>query len=188
MTTQAKAVVIGASAGGIEALCSILSELDPACHVPILIVLHLPQSRDTRLVELLQTRTKIPICEIDDKQPLEGGNIYLAPPDYHVLVEDEQSLALSNDSPVNYSRPSIDVLFESAADVFGHRLIGVILTGANRDGADGLARIVKLGGIGIVQTPDRANCRTMPDAAIAAAEAAIVMDLGDIPTYLNARI
>ena len=188
MSDDYRAVMIGASAGGIEAICAVLSRLGPDCQVPIVVVLHVPTTRESRLLEVLQSRSRLPVCEVEDKQPLARGHVYLAPPDYHVLVEDEQSLALSNDLPVHYCRPSIDVLFETAAEVFEHRVIGVILTGANRDGADGLAKIIDAGGLGVVQDPGNAHSPAMPKAAINASASALVMDLLDIPDFLNERI
>lgn len=188
MNKPIQAIVMGASAGGIEAISTVLSGIKTACPVPIIIVLHLPPDRDTRLLSLLSSQSAPPILEVEDKQPLQGGCVYLAPADYHVLVEDEHSLSLSSDLPVNYSRPSIDVLFESAADVFGSHLIGVVLTGANRDGADGLAKIVAGGGIGAVQSPDEAYTRAMPDAAIEQADNVSVLKLAEIASFLNAQI
>ncbi len=185
MSIDYRMVTIGASAGGIEALSVLLEALDPACRLPIVIVLHVPTSRNNRLLELMRSKCRLPICEVEDKQPLLGGHVFLAPPDYHVLVEDEESLALSNDVPVHYSRPSIDVLFESAVDVFGDRVIGVILTGANSDGAAGLAAIVGAGGMAIVQNPRDAHSPVMPKAARRAAPSAMILDLPQISETLN---
>lgn len=188
MTGEIQTVVMGASAGGIEAISIILSELRLELRAPIVIVVHMPSDRSTHLVTLLQSKCRRPMIEVEDKQSLEPGHVYLAPPDYHVLVEDEQSLALSSDERVNYSRPSIDVLFETAADVFAEHALGIVLTGANRDGARGLGRIIRAGGLGLVQEPSEAHCRAMPEAAIAACPTAMVMNLQEISPYLNDRI
>jgi two-component system, chemotaxis family, protein-glutamate methylesterase/glutaminase len=156
-------VVIGTSAGGLEALCTLLGRLGPTFDLPILVVQH--RSRDSEaLCEVLQDCTPLIVRDATDKEPLEGGTIYLAPPDYHVVVE-RGYITLNVDEPVVYSRPSIDVAFESAADAYGSALIGVVLTGANRDGSAGLRRIVDGGGHGIVQAPDTSEVAVMPAAA-----------------------
>ncbi len=188
MTDEIQTIVMGASAGGIEAISAILSELRLELRAPIVIVVHMPSAKDSQLVTLLQSKCRRPMIEVEDKQPLELGCVYLAPPDYHVLFEDESSLALSSDEQVNYSRPSIDVLFETAADVFAEHSLGIILTGANRDGAQGLGEIMRVGGLGLVQEPTEAHCRAMPEAAIAACPTARVMNLQEISQYLNERI
>jgi len=180
-------VAIGASAGGVEVVSEILGGLKPTCQVAILLVIHIPPTRDTRLLQLLRSKSRLPVIEVDDKEQILRSHVYLAPPDYHILVEDEESLALSSDLPINYSRPSIDVLFESAADVFGERLIGVVLTGANRDGASGLSKIISARGIGIVQDPEEAHCRVMPEAAISNSASALVMSRSQIIEFLNER-
>src|ERR1700753_543210 len=132
---QAEAIVIGASAGTLEALAAILPELPDRFDLPIIVVVHVPPDRRSVLAELFQAKCKIPVREADDKEPINAGTIYFAPPNYHLLTERDKSLALSDDEPVLYSRPSIDVLFESAAETYRARLIGVVLTGANQDGA-----------------------------------------------------
>ncbi len=188
MIAEIHSVVVGASAGGIEAVSAILGELRCAESAPIVIVIHMPSAKDSRLVTILQSICRRPMVEVEDKQPLEPGHVYVAPPDYHVLVEDGTSLALSSDEQVNYSRPSIDVLFESAAGVFAEHSLGIILTGANKDGASGLREIIRAGGMGLVQEPDEAHCRAMPEAAIAACPEAEVMNLQGISQFLNERI
>ena len=135
------------------------------------------------LSELLGRHTRRTVVDPDDKTPLEPDHVYLAPPDYHVLVE-AGHLALSTDAPVQFARPSIDVLFDSVADAYGPRAVGVVLTGANNDGAAGLARIKQLGGVAIVQDPATSERRTMPDAAIAATEADAILPLEEIAPFL----
>lgn len=164
------AVVIGASAGGVEALGLLLPALDARCRAAVLIVIHLPRERPSLLKSLYTARCALPICEALDKQQVEPGTVYFAPPDYHLLVDCHEgappSLALSVDEPVHHSRPSIDVLFESAAECWGDKLMAVILTGANEDGARGLAAVATAGGLTIVQQPEEAVASTLPAAAV----------------------
>lgn len=177
------AVVIGASAGGIEALGVLLPALDARCAVAILIVVHLPRERPSMLKDLYTSRCALPVHEAEDKQAVQGGNVYFAPPDYHLLVDGDEaaaSLALSVDEPVRYSRPSIDVLFESAAECWGKRLMGVVLTGANDDGARGLVAIARAGGITVVQEPREALAEAMPAAAAGTGMAQHVLPLAEI--------
>ena len=157
-----EAIVIGASAGALEALSNLLPGLPADYRLPILIVVHLPSDTTSLLAELLRARCAIRVREAEDKEPIEPGVAYFAPPDYHLLVEQDKRLSLSDDEPVLFSRPSIDVLFESAADAYGSSLIGVVLTGANSDGAKGLKAVVEAGGAAVVQSPGapmRPRCR-----------------------------
>jgi two-component system, chemotaxis family, protein-glutamate methylesterase/glutaminase len=177
-------IVIGASWGGLEAVSELLDGLDDSVHQPIVIAQHRSaDSRDGLLAELLQGHTRRLVSDPDDKTSLERDHVYLGPPDYHVLVEDGH-LALSTDAPVQFARPSIDVLFESAADAYGDRAVGIVLTGANADGAAGLARIKARGGVAIVQDPQSSAHGTMPAAALAATSADAVLPLGEIPAFL----
>jgi two-component system chemotaxis response regulator CheB len=165
------AIVVGTSAGGIEALSVLLPALPAGLLATVMVVIHLPRDRPSLLVEIFRSRCALRVEEAGDKQPVEPGVIYFAPPDYHLLIDRESGvgpvLALSSDEPVQYSRPSIDVLFESAADVYGERLLGVVLTGANQDGAAGLAAVRAAGGVAAVQRPDSAGSSMMPTAALA---------------------
>jgi two-component system, chemotaxis family, protein-glutamate methylesterase/glutaminase len=180
-----EAVVIGASAGALEALSVILPALPVEYRLPVLIVVHIPPDKRSVLVELFRAKCDVKVLEAEDKEPLHGGTVYFAPPDYHLLVERDKSLSLSSDEPVLYSRPSIDVLFESAADAYGPALIGILLTGANHDGANGMKAVVESGGVAIVQDPDGAFAPTMPEAAIAACPGALVLPLEEIAAYLQ---
>jgi two-component system chemotaxis response regulator CheB len=180
----AQAVVIGASAGAVQALTRILPPLPAGYPLPVMIVVHVPADRRNALTELFQTRCALPVREAEDKEPIEPGVIYFAPPDYHLLIEADRSLSLSTDEPVLHSRPSIDVLFESAADVFGAALVGVILTGANQDGAEGLRAVAAAGGVALVEDPSNAFAQTMPEAALAACEAARPLSLDAMASYL----
>ena len=185
-TTRPDAVVIGASAGGVEAISLLLAALPAQFGLAVLIVIHLPATNDNLLLSVLRPRCALPVVEAADKEPIERGTVYLAPPGYHVLVEPDRTLALSLDAPVNYSRPSIDVLFESAAFAYRDRLIGIVLTGANADGADGLARIRAFGGQAWVQDPQTAAASAMPAAALERAGADRVLSLPDMATALVA--
>jgi two-component system chemotaxis response regulator CheB len=177
-------IVIGTSWGGLDALSRLLAGLRDELHQPIVIVQHrAPDSNDLLLAELLGTHTRRVVTDPDDKTPLQQDHVYLAPPDYHVLVEDGH-LALSTDEPVRFARPSIDVLFESAADAYRDRAVGVVLTGAGDDGAAGLAAIKARGGVAIVEDPATATKDAMPRAAIEAASADAVLPIEEIPAFL----
>lgn len=160
------AVVVGASAGGVEILSALLSSLPARCPVAFFVVLHIPRERPSLLPEVFGQRCSLPVKEAEDKEPVQPGTVYFAPPDYHLLLDRGPALALSSDEPVHFSRPSIDVLFESAADIYGERLLGLILTGANQDGAAGLAAIGRAGGRTVVQDPDSAAVAYLPQAAL----------------------
>ena len=180
-------VVVGASWGGLHALSVLVGGLPRAFVAPVVIVQHRSRDAHSFLGELLQDHTPLPVCEVEDKQPIAPGQIYLAPADYHLLVEDGH-FALTVDEPVRFSRPSIDVTFSSAADSFGARVVGVALTGANDDGAAGLRRIVDRGGRALVQDPAGAEVRTMPAAALRAVPSAEVVGLEELPERLVAII
>ena len=165
--SRVEAIVIGASAGGVEALLNIFGKLGPGFALPIIVVLHLPEQRRSQLVEVIARRVAMPVVEALDKAAIEAGTLYLAAPGYHLSVEQDRSLSLSLEERLHYSRPAIDYLFESAADAFGPALVAVLLTGANQDGARGLAQVKRLGGLTVVQDPAEAQVATMPDAALA---------------------
>jgi two-component system chemotaxis response regulator CheB len=153
-------------------------------HQPIVVAQHrLAGSEDVTLGRLLQLHTRRLVSDPDDKTPLENDHVYIGPPDYHVLVE-ERLLVLSTDAPVQFARPSIDVLFASAADAYGDSAIGIVLTGASADGALGLARIKERGGVAIVQDPATSERRAMPDAALALTAADAVLPLEEIPAFV----
>lgn len=179
-----EAIVVGASAGALDALSGILPALPRDYPLPVMIVVHLPADKDSLLTDLLRSICQIDVREAEDKEPIVGGTAFIAPPDYHLLVESDRRLSLSSEEPVNYSRPSIDVLFESAADAYGSGLIGVILTGANDDGARGLRAVEKEGGMMLVQRPELAYASAMPRAALDACPDARAMALEEIADYL----
>jgi two-component system chemotaxis response regulator CheB len=176
-------VVVGTSWGGLAALRTLVGGLPANFRMAVTLVQHRHKDSDHLLRTLLQEQSALPVCEVEDKMPLEPGRVYVAPPDYHTLVEPGY-FSLSTDAPVRFSRPSIDVTFGSAADSYGHRAIGVILTGANADGADGLRRISDRGGLAIVQDPATAESRPMPVAAERAVARARVMSLSAITDFL----
>lgn len=182
---QPQAVVIGASAGALEALTAILPSLPEHFPLPLMVVVHMPPDKPSLLADLLRAKCRIQVREAEDKEPVSGGTAYFAPPDYHLLVEADRSLSLSNDEPVLHSRPSIDVLFESAADAYGPALIGIVLSGANHDGAAGLKAVSEAGGIAIVQSPEGAFAATMPEAAKAMCPSAQVFTPQKIAAYLQ---
>ena len=183
MSREFELIAVGTSWGGLKALGTLLDHLPDEVDVPIVIAQHRgPDSLEGALAASLRRHVRRSVREVDDKDPIERSRIYLAPPDYHLLVE-RGRFALSVDERVQYARPSIDVLFETAADAYGAGTIGVVLTGANHDGAAGLAAIARRGGVAIVQDPESAEMRTMPDAAIAAA-ASVVLPLERIAPYV----
>ena len=186
------AVVIGASMGGVEALGRVLPALPGDAKVAVFVVLHLPRDRTSLLADIFAPLCALSVQEAEDKAPALPGNIYFAPPDYHLLINDERlpgehgpSLLLSVDDPVHFARPSIDVLFESAADVYGARLLGIILTGANADGADGLKTVHDAGGFTVVQDPDAAMAALMPEAARQRHAVDAVLSLDEISGLLR---
>jgi two-component system chemotaxis response regulator CheB len=165
-SSAAEAIVIGASAGAIEALSSLLPALTPRLHVPTVIVVHLPPRQPSLLAELFGRLCPLPVREPVDKQPVAAETIWFAPADYHLLIERERTFSLSVDAPVRFSRPSVDVLFESAAYAYGARLVAIVLSGANDDGAEGAKLVRQLGGYVLVQDPAEASMSEMPEAAI----------------------
>jgi two-component system chemotaxis response regulator CheB len=177
-------VVIGASAGGVQALLTLLPALPANFPRPVLIVVHVPPEHDHGLTTLFQARCAMQVCEAEDKQIPAPGTIYFAPANYHLLVEPDGSMALSADDPVHHSRPSIDLLLESAADALRGRLIAILLTGANEDGAAGLRAASRAGGTVIVEDPDTAQVRTMPAAGLAQCPNAIRLAIDAIAPHL----
>ncbi|XOF32847.1 MAG: chemotaxis protein CheB [Candidatus Electrothrix sp. YB6] len=167
---QYRAVVVGASAGGIEVFTAILAQLPAQFSLPIILVQHLRKDQEDSLIRLYGSRSLLDVQEAEEKEKIIPGRVYVAPPDYHLLIERDETFSLSADDKVNYSRPSIDVLFESAADVYGPALVGVLLTGANHDGACGLQRIREHGGLIVVQDPATARFPEMPATALARTE------------------
>jgi len=179
------AIVIGCSAGGLHALIVLLEDLPLNCRVPIVIVQHRSKDERELLEVVLRQRCAIPIRQADEKEAIANGYVYIAPPDYHLLVEQNRTFSLSTDEKVNYARPSIDVLFETAAEVYTDKLAGVILTGANSDGCQGVKAIHRRGGFTIAQDPREAEFPAMPLAAVKSGDIDRVLSLADIKMFLS---
>jgi two-component system chemotaxis response regulator CheB len=181
-----EAVVIGASAGGVAALLDILPGLPAEAPLPIVVVVHMMPNRHSQLAEVFAQRMAMAVVEAEDKQPLEAGTVYFAPSGYHLSVESERCLSLSCEPPHQFSRPAIDFVMASAADVYGPALVGVLLTGANHDGAAGLAAIGEAGGLTVVQDPAEAQVGVMPREAIRLRAPDLILPLRDIRHLLVA--
>jgi len=161
-----KIIVIGGSWGGLQASLEILSGLPADFNIPIVLVLHRLKNFDGDLESIYRKKTSLRVMEVDEKESIKGGSLYIAPPNYHVLIEENETFSLDASEPENYSRPSIDVTFNSAAEIYGKKTLGILLSGANKDGSLGLSVIGKKGGIAIVQDPREAEVDTMPQSAI----------------------
>lgn len=178
------AVVIGVSAGGMNALGEILPLLPEDFPLPIIIVQHVSPQSDNYMIRHFNKLSKIEVKEADEKEQIKPGVAYFAPPNYHLLVEEDFTFSLSTEGRVNFSRPSIDVLFESALDAYCSNLIGIILTGANNDGSKGLKKIKDCGGLAIVQDPDDAEVSAMPEAALRTTKVDHVLKVSRIAAFL----
>ena len=177
-------VVVGASWGGLQALTTLVSGFPASFPFPVVVVQHRSRDSTSVLAELLQDVSKLQICEVEDKAPIVDGHVHIAPPDYHLLV-DRGSFSLSTEAPLRYSRPSIDITFESVANAYNAEAVGVVLTGANQDGSAGLQTIVARGGTAIVQDPETAESPTMPRAALAAVPTATVLPIEELAPFLT---
>ncbi|MBV8549164.1 MAG: chemotaxis protein CheB [Alphaproteobacteria bacterium] len=184
-TPRYKAVVMGLSAGGMDALKILVPALPAAFPLPIVIAQHIGENSDGFFAEYLNSVTPLTVKEAEDKEPICAGYIYMAPGGYHLLVESDYCFGLSMDPRVNYCCPSIDVLFESAAEAFGHTLIGVILTGANHDGSQGLKTVHAYGGLTIVQNPTQARASVMPRAALETTPVDHIVDIDGVAPLLT---
>ena len=180
-----KVIVIGVSAGGIKALKTILSVLPSKFALSVIIVMHRHKDTDGYLERLLDNECKMRVKQADEKEEIKAGVVYVAPPNYHLLIEDDGTFSMSVAGAVNYARPSVDVVFESAAEVYGKGLIGVVLTGANKDGSQGLKKIKEAGGLAIVQIPETSEVSDMPRAAIAVVKPDYVLSLEEIGPLLR---
>ncbi|HEY1149853.1 MAG TPA: chemotaxis protein CheB [Pseudoduganella sp.] len=181
---QLEAVIIGASAGGVSALLQILPALPASYTLPVVVVLHVMPGRHSQLAEVFQQRMAMKVVEAGDKDELIPGTLYFAPAGYHLLVEAEGTVSLSCDPPLHFARPSIDVAMESAADAYGPELVGILLTGANDDGARGLAAIGRAGGLTVAQDPEEAEVDVMPRRAIEIRKPDLVLSLAEIQRLL----
>ena len=176
-------IVVGTSWGGLAALRRIIGGLPETFEIPVAVVQHRHRDSEALLARFLQEQTQLRVCEVEDKQPVEQGRVFVAPANYHMLVE-QGHFSLSTEAPVRYSRPSIDVALTSAADAYGHRAVGIVLTGSNADGAEGLRRIADAGGMAIVQDPHTAEAPAMPRAALTRVPTARVFELERIAKLL----
>jgi len=177
-------IAIGVSAGGFEALSALVTQMPAKFSIPIAIVQHRSIDSGAYLAKHLDNKSQINVKDVFDKEPIKAGSVYLAPPDYHLLVERGEYFSLSRDEKVNYSRPSIDVFFETVAEIYPKKCLAIILTGKNNDGAIGLAKIAATGGLAIVQDPKSAYALEMPIAAINNVPTATVLSLSGIVEYL----
>jgi len=178
------AIVIGVSSGGMNALKFIFSALPAGFSIPIIIVQHISAHSDNEWIKLLNNKSNVNVKEADEKEKIVSGTTYIAPANYHLLIENDKTFSLTIDEYVNFARPSIDVLFESAAEAYKDKLIGIVLTGSNIDGAQGIKRIKELGGMAIIQDPETAESSTMPASAIAAVEPDYILTLEKIVQLL----
>ncbi|WP_162427228.1 chemotaxis protein CheB [Pontibacter pudoricolor] len=184
METATKVIVMGGSWGGIQASVTILKALPANYSIPIILVLHRLRNHDGNLQDVFKHKITLKVVEVEDKEMLAPGHVYLAPSNYHVLLEKDHSFSLDDSELENYSRPSIDVTFTSAADVFARNTVGVLLSGASKDGSSGLKHIFEKQGTVIVQDPDEAEIETMPLAAIETIPGCTVMKLDQIQAFL----
>ncbi len=178
------AIVIGVSSGGMKAMKVLFSRLPKDFKTPIVIVQHISAHSDNTWISLLNEQYELCIKEADEKESIEPGKAYFAPPNYHLLIEKNKTFSLTIDERVNFARPSIDVLFESAAEAYTNTLIGIVLTGSNHDGTKGIKRIKEYGGIAVIEDPDTAYSAFMPRSALSAIEADYVLPLEDIADLL----
>lgn len=179
-----EAIVIGVSSGGMNAMKVMFSRLPKNFSIPIIIVQHINARSDNQWIRLLNNKNDLNIKEADEKETIEPGNIYIAPANYHLMIEKNKAFSLSIDERVNYARPSIDVLFESAAEAYKNKLIGMVLTGASSDGTKGIKWVKELGGLAIIQDPETAESPYMPASAISAIKPDYILSLEDIAELL----
>lgn len=179
-----EAIVIGLSSGGMSAMKAMFSLLPKDFNIPIIVVQHLNARSDSHWIKFLNEKSNLHIKEADEKEKIQPGNIYIAPPNYHLLIEKDKTFSLTIDERVSFARPSIDVLFESAAESYNNKLIGVVLTGSNHDGTNGIKRIKECGGLTIIQDPVTAESSYMPLSAIAAIEPDYILSLANITELL----
>lgn len=178
------AVIVGSSAGGIRALGHLLAPLPSDFPLPIIVVQHLHPESESYLPKILAAHCALPVKQAEEREVIQAGSVYIAPPNYHLLIEEDRSFSLSLEPPVRYARPSVDVMFETAVYAYRDKLIGIILTGANDDGSYGVKKLKQMGGYVIVQDPKTAEAEAMPTAAIAAAKVDKVLPIEQVGLYL----
>jgi len=179
------AFIIGGSAGSLEVLLKVLPKIDPEITFPIIIVIHRKHGNDSLLAELLSGRTSLPVKEVDEKEKILPRNIYIAPSDYHLLIEQDRTFSLDYSEKVNYSRPSIDVTFQTAAEVYKTNLVCLLLSGSNSDGVNGLKSVKQWGGIAAIQNPETAQVAYMPAQAMLHAKVDRILNIEEIGGFLN---
>ena len=182
---KCEALLIGGSAGSLDVLLKVLPDLKSALVFPIVIVLHRKPGKESLLTDLLNTKTNLKVKEIEEKEQLTPGIIYIAPPSYHLLIEKNKTFSLDASEKINFSRPSIDVSFTSAAEIFGRNLVAILLSGANSDGSDGLQKVHQNGGYTIVQNPDSAVARFMPEYALGHVKINSVLNPEEMASFIN---
>lgn len=182
---QYEAIVVGVSSGGMNALRYLFSALPADFRLPIIVVQHVSARSDNQWIKLLNDISKLNIKEADEKERIEPGNVYIAPSNYHLLIEKDKTFSLTIDERVNFARPSIDVLFESAAEAYKNKLIGIVLTGSNNDGTNGIKRLKECGGLAIIQDPETAESSYMPASAMAAIQPDYILSLENMVELLK---
>lgn len=185
LINNCKALVIGGSAGSLDVLLELFPSLSENMSFPIILVTHRKSGNDALLTDLLTSRTRLKVNEAEEKDRLLAGNVYIAPADYHLLIEENETISLDYSEKVNYSRPSIDVTFQSAAEVYKDGLVCILLSGSNADGVEGLKTVKKLGGLVVVQNPKTAIIPYMPQQAVNEVRSAVVLDAGDMAAFIN---
>jgi len=185
---RCKALIIGGSAGSLDVLLEIFPSLKDDIDFPIIVVTHRKSGNDSLLSDLLRSRTKLKVNEAEEKDQILPGNVYIAPADYHLLIEESETFSLDYSEKVNYSRPSIDVTFQSAAEIFKNKLVCILLSGSNADGVTGLKMVKSLGGIVVIQNPNTAVMPYMPQQAVNEIEGAIILDANKMAEFINKLI
>ncbi|WP_316830302.1 chemotaxis protein CheB [Pedobacter aquatilis] len=187
-SAKCKALIIGGSAGSLDVLLEIFPLLSDAINFPIILVTHRKSGNDALLSDLLKSRTNLMVQEAEEKEKIMPGNVYIAPADYHLLIEEDETLSLDYSEKVNYSRPSIDVTFQSASDVFKDKLVCILLSGSNADGVEGLKTVNNYGGLVVIQNPNTAIMPYMPQQAVNELKKSIILDAGDMAGFINELI
>jgi len=184
-STSCGALIIGGSAGSLDVLLEIFPALRNDIGFPIVLVIHRKASNESLLTDLLKSRTTLEVSEAEEKEFLSPGKVFIAPADYHMLIENDQSISLDYSEKVNYSRPSIDVTFQSAAEVFGEKLVCILLSGSNADGVEGLKSVNNFGGKVVIQNPNTAIMPYMPQQAVQNVKPHVILDSHDMADYIN---
>lgn len=185
MMRKCEAFIIGGSAGSLDVLLRVLPKVDAAIPFPIIIVIHRKHGADSLLTDLLSSRTKLIVKEVDEKEPINAGTVYIAPSDYHLLIERDKTFSLDYSEKINYSRPAIDVTFQTAAEVYGNRLYCLLLSGSNSDGVNGLKSVKAWSGKALIQNPDSAQVPYMPAQAKLHVDIDHVLDIEDMGEFIN---